>query len=162
MKNTLEAKEWLREAEGYLEAAKRNMPFGDHRAVVQNAQLCIEFSAKAIIACFSEPAWTHNPGRQLDRLLEKHGGEIEEAMRARLRQLIQDVADAAPWHGLSVYGKRTPQGWTPASRLCTPQVAEDLLGKAERSLKTARDFIGGELLLIELGESERDDESASP
>ena len=55
MKNTSEVTRRLKDARAYLTSARKNLPLEEHRVVVQNVQLCIELSAKAVIAYFAEP-----------------------------------------------------------------------------------------------------------
>jgi len=78
MENLEEAKKWLKDAEDCLLSAKENLPLANYRVVVQNAQLCVEQSAKAIIACFEEPRWTHDPSDQLNGIITKHKDQIIE------------------------------------------------------------------------------------
>jgi HEPN domain-containing protein len=140
VKNTLETQRWLRDAEACLSTAQTVFSLGDYRATVQNAQLCIELSAKAVIACFAEPVWRHDPSRQLLKLIEEHEGEIEEELSERLDVLADDVQETAPWHGWSVYGRLEPEGWMPAVDLCTEEAARDMLEKATQAFQTASEF----------------------
>jgi HEPN domain-containing protein len=140
VKNTLETQRWLRDAEACLSTAQTVFFLSDYRAAVQNAQLCIELSAKAVIACFAEPVWRHDPSKQLLKLIEEHGGEIEERLSERLHVLAADVQEAAPWHGWSVYGHLKPEGWMPAVDICTEETARDLLEKAIQAFQTASEF----------------------
>lgn len=140
MKNTLETQRWLRDAEACLSTAQTVFSLSDYRAAVQNAQLCIELSAKAIIACFAEPVWRHDPSKQLLKLIEEHQGEIEERLSDKLHALANDAQEAAPWHGWSVYGRLKPEGWMPAVDICTEETARDLLEKATQGFQTASEF----------------------
>lgn len=140
MKNTLEAQRWLKDAQACLNTAQTTFPIGDYRAAVQNAQLCIELSAKAVIACFAEPIWSHDPSKQLLKLIGEHKGRIEKEWSERLRVLADDVREAAPWHGWSVYGRLESEGWMPAVDLCTEETARDLLEKAIQAFQTASEF----------------------
>jgi HEPN domain-containing protein len=140
VRNITEAKRWLKDAKACLNTARSVFPLGDYRATIQNAQLCIKLSAKAIIACFAEPVWRHDPSEQLLKLLEEHEGEIREGSAAKLRTLAQDVQGAAPWHGWSVYGRMEPGGWVPAVDLCTEEKARNLLERAEAAFQTANGF----------------------
>jgi HEPN domain-containing protein len=140
VKNSLETQRWLKDAEACLSTAQTVFSLGDYRAAVQNAQLCIELSAKAVIACFAEPVWRHDPSKQLLKLIEEHGSEIEEGLSERLHGLANDVQEAAPWHGWSVYGRLEPKGWMPAVDLCTEETARDLLKKATQGFQTASEF----------------------
>lgn len=69
MNSTAEAARWLRDAEACLASAERALTAQDYRVAVQNAQLCVEHSTKAVIAHFAEPLWRHDPSPQLLRLL---------------------------------------------------------------------------------------------
>ena len=127
-----------------LSIAQRSFPVEDYRAVVQNAQLCIELSAKAGIAYYEEPAWTHNPSEEPLKILEERGEEIAEMLGNELESLYtlaEDTEVAAPWHARSTYGMRSEDGiWLPAVDICTKVVAEHLLERASRSYKTAVRF----------------------
>ena len=146
MKNTTEASRWLRDAEACLRSAQRALDIQDYRVVVQNAQLCIELSAKAVIARFAEPLWRHDPSPQLRHLLDAYGEVISKRcsreMLASLRQLAEDAQEAAPWHGWSTYGRELEdKGWVAAVDLSTETIASDLLRRAQRSLQTAQSWV---------------------
>jgi len=135
----------LRGAQACLGSAQRDFPAGDYRATAQNAQLCIELSAKAVIAHFAEPIWDHDPSDQLLGIVREHGDEIArrggEEMKRGLIRLAEDARIAAPWYARSTYGQRAEdRSWISALDLCTREVAEDLLERAIRSFATARKF----------------------
>jgi len=145
MNNVAEAERWLKDARAALASAERTFRDRDYRVATQNAQLCIELSAKAVIAFFAEPAWRHDPGRQLRNLLAKFEGQItqrfDDGTRQNLARLAQDADEVAPWHGWSTYGRSEEDGvWIAAVDLCTQPVAEDLLERARRSMETATVF----------------------
>ena len=117
MENLEEAKKWLKDAEDCLLSAKENLPLANYRVVVQNAQLCVEQSAKAVIACFEEPRWIHDPSDQLNGIITKHKDQIIEILGRE--------------RGIRI----------PAVDLCTEEVANRSLGKAERAYATAEKFI---------------------
>lgn len=146
MLNNQDASHWLREVEEALGDVRTNMPLGRLVNTAQRAQLCVEYSAKAVISCFARPAWEHNPGSQLMTLIQENDADIRarfgEIMIQRLIQLAKDAADAAPWHVLSTYGRREHDGarsWP--TDLCTQANAQWLAELAERSFLTAREFI---------------------
>lgn len=60
MNNIEEAKRWFKDADAYYKDALRNFKEKAWRDCVHDAQLCIEQSAKTIIAFFEEPEWTHD------------------------------------------------------------------------------------------------------
>lgn len=146
MLNVQESQRWLKDAEACLNTAQNCLSFQDYRAVTQNAQLCIEQSAKAIVACFEEPKWTHDPGNQLELLLNQYREKIVqkygEEMFKSLMGIRKDVSDTFHWHGWSTYGRREKNGsWKGAVEVCTENIAKDLLSKAQRSYKTAKEFL---------------------
>lgn len=137
----------MKDAKDCLRRARRCSSEKDWRGAVQNAQLAIELSVKGMIAFFEEPDWTHKPDSQLIRIAEERKGPI---MKKFGRQMIdafmiaaEDVNISAPWHGWSVYGKAREDstGWMPAVELCTADVAEDLMRRAERTISTAEKFL---------------------
>jgi HEPN domain-containing protein len=145
MTNREEMTRWLLDAEDALKTTKANYKEGLIRTTVQNAQLCIEFSAKAIISCFEAPEWEHDPGKQLKRVLRKNeeiiGKKIGPDMIKRIDLLAQKASEVAVWHGWSTYGRREPNGsWLPGAKVCTKEIAEESMPPAELSFKTATDF----------------------
>ena len=144
MLNHQDASCWLREAEGAVNSVRSILSLQDWITTAQRAQLCVEYSAKAIISCFARPAWEHNPGPQLMALIQENDVDLrarfdEEIM---IQRLAHDAADAAPWHVLSTYGRREPDGtrsWP--TDLCTQANAQWLVELAERSFRTAKEFI---------------------
>ena len=146
MNNGSEMERWLKDAHASLASAENAFQAGDYRVATQNAQLCTELSAKAIIALFAEPAWRHDPGKQLQSLLEKHKQQITQQLddqtRQNLARLAQDADEVAPWHGWSTYGRGEEDDvWIAAVDLCTQSVAYDLLARARRSVETVAAFI---------------------
>lgn len=146
MRNTTEVARWLKDAHACLASARWAFSFKDYRVVTQNAQLCIEFSAKAVIAYFGEPLWRHDPSPQLLKVLKEHREiimkELGVGMEESLSGLAVDAEEAAPWHAWSTYGKEGEDGiWVSAVDFCAKEVAEGLLERAERSLETAQGFL---------------------
>jgi HEPN domain-containing protein len=139
MNNKEELLRWLKDAKASLEAAYRNYQVKDFRVTIQQAQLCIEFSAKGIIAYFEEPQWTHNPAVQLLELLKSY-----PKIFSHTENLVEGLADhaeyAAPWHGLSTCGRETEHGWVPAVDICDKDTAEELLKRAEEAFDMAKDI----------------------
>ncbi len=145
MENRYNARQWLREAEGALDRARRLAADQDWVGCCQQAQLCVEYSAKAVIACFEAQEWTHDPSQQLLRVIQANGDDIlsrfGEGMVQRLQVLASDAREASPWHGWSTYG-RTEEGLTTfPTDLCTQRDAERLLDLSERSFPTASQFV---------------------
>lgn len=152
MENQYDARQWLREAEGAFHAARRMAHYRDWVRVCQQAQLCVEYSAKSVIDCFEVHEWTHNPGEQLLKVLQANEQTIRsrfgEEMIQRLQVLAADADAAAPWHGWSTYGRREPDGRiTFPTDLCTQEESEQLLERAERSFPPAAQFVANWLAL---------------
>jgi hypothetical protein len=148
MRNVTEVSRWHRDAQACLTSAQRALALEDHRVAVQNAQLCIELSAKAVIAYFAEPLWRHDPSPQLRSILTVQAEAIAErggqGLVQALHQLATDAEEAAPWHGWSTYGKESEDGtWIAAVDLCIREVAEDLLIRARRAFQALSDFLSG-------------------
>jgi HEPN domain-containing protein len=59
-------------AKGFLNEARLNFEFKLWRSCVDNSQLSIENSGKMIIALFEPIEKTHNPSRQLRRLIDQN------------------------------------------------------------------------------------------
>ena len=92
MRSITEANRWLRDAEACLASAQWALDAQDYRVAVQNAQLCVEYSAKAVIAQLAEPLWRHDPSPQLRRLLETHEEVIIQRCGGRCPQRCNN------WH----------------------------------------------------------------
>ncbi|MBI4641564.1 MAG: HEPN domain-containing protein [Candidatus Tectomicrobia bacterium] len=60
MNNLDEVQRRLIDAKDCFVRAERDFSFQDYRGTIQNAQLAIDLSAKAVISYFNEPEWTHN------------------------------------------------------------------------------------------------------
>lgn len=143
MNNLEELNIWLKDAEDCLQRAERCLQVDDWRGVVQNAQLCIELSAKAVISYYAEPEWTHNPKKQLIAILKDRERELLEKLGQQIIQrlycLAEDSEEASPWHGRSTYGDERVTRIA-AVDLCTKEVAENLIKKARKSFESAISF----------------------
>ena len=89
-----EVKYRYRLAMEHLERAERLFSLKDWVGVVSASQLAIENFAKAVIAIFEIPTWSHDPSNQLNDLVEKFPNDI-----------VNDVKEIAPEHGRSTYGE---------------------------------------------------------
>lgn len=98
----------LRLAELYLRDAEDAFKRRDFRAVVASSQLSAENAAKAVIAVFRVPSWSHDPSPELRELRD----QVPEAVRALLDELADVTEELAPEHGRSTYGEPT-RGLTP-------------------------------------------------
>lgn len=146
MKNFNEAIKLFNDAKQALARGKSLMIEKDYRWATQCAQVCIELSAKAVISCFTEFEWTHNPSRQLLEVIEKNKHKIieifGEGVIEELRQIAEDCEFAYPWHGRSVYGEIiSANEYVSAVDICTEDVAKDLINRAERTHSIVEKFI---------------------
>ncbi|RLF22875.1 MAG: DNA-binding protein [Thermoprotei archaeon] len=87
-------------AEGFLTEAERSLSMRDWRGVVSYSQLAVENAAKAIIALFRAPSWSHDPSRELL--------DVKELLPPDARSLADKLAniahELAPEHGRTTYG----------------------------------------------------------
>ena len=132
-----EAKGLLREAKEDLARALQHVVVEDWVTATHYAQLAIEKSAKGVISCFEAFEWTHDPSKQIKKLVEKRllGNDfLEVASCAR---------EAAPWHGQSTYGRLVDGEWRTPAELCTEHVARKLAAEAQKVLTKAAGLIQG-------------------
>ena len=122
----------LRLAELYLGDAENAYKDGDYRRVVASSQLSAENAAKAIIAFFRIPSWSHDPSHELRELL----GNISENVRQLAVELADIVETLAPEHGRATYGEPS-RGLTPWD-IYSREDAERALDYARRALRYAR------------------------
>ena len=146
MTNVAEALWRLREAQAELQSAERVSAIRELVPAVHFAQLCVENAAKAVIACFSEPEWGHNPGRQLQDILSDQRHQIAAVFGKDFIGEFLSLADAAsqvaPWHVWSTYGRQEAgKPRVSAVDLCTEEVAERMLAMAREACRVADRFV---------------------
>jgi HEPN domain-containing protein len=143
MTGGLEWLRWLRDAEQCLAEARGGLASGHPRSACVMGQLAVELAAKAAIAAFAEPQWTHDPAGQLRAVLcGRADAELESQFgpdcRGALEQLAADAHEAAVWHGWATYGRRlADRTWVAAADVCTPEAAGELVERAERCVAAA-------------------------
>jgi HEPN domain-containing protein len=96
-----EVKYRYRLAMEHLERAERLFSLKDWVGVVSASQLAIENFAKAVIAIFEIPTWSHDPSNQLNDLVEKFPNDIVNDVK----ELAKIAREIAPEHGRSTYGE---------------------------------------------------------
>lgn len=84
-----------------LERAERLLPLRDWVKVVAASQLAIENFAKAVIAVFEVPTWSHDPSNQLGDLI----GNLPNDAADSAKELASLAREIAPEHGRSTYGE---------------------------------------------------------
>ncbi|MGB9630872.1 MAG: HEPN domain-containing protein [Candidatus Methanodesulfokora sp.] len=136
MDNREESLRLLKEAKEDLERARRYSELEDWVTVVHYAQLAIEKAAKSVISCFEAYEWTHDPSKQLERLVTRG------LLGREFLGMAECAREAAPWHGRSTYGGLMNGVWRSPSELCTKEIASRLLKKADESVGKAEEFLG--------------------
>jgi HEPN domain-containing protein len=91
-------------AEGFLNEAKQDAELKRSRSCVDNAQLSIENSVKAVLAVFGPVGKTHDPWLELQDLL-KEGSAIPSGLREAASELAALAAKfGTKEHFLTDYG----------------------------------------------------------
>jgi len=129
----------LKLAERYLMEAEDAYGRGDFRGTVSSSQLAAENAAKAVIAVYRIPSWSHDPSHELREI----ASQIPQNLKPQLEELAEIAGLLAPEHGRAVYGEPT-KGLTPWE-IYTENDAELALQRAKRAVELAR------ILLRELG-----------
>lgn len=129
----------LRVADGFLAESRQDVSLGRWRSAVDNAQLAVENSAKAVLALVGPVGRTHNPAVQL------RGALNEGLFAASERGQVQRLAEHAETLGFDVhvqtdYGDEM-DGRTPWE-LFDDADASQALGIAEAAVELARTVIG--------------------
>jgi len=127
----------IRLAERYLEDADGAHRRGDNRGTVSSSQLSVENSAKAVVAFFRIPSWSHDLSPELRELLES----IPLGTRPLAEELAGIAEELAPEHGRSIYGEPI-RGLTPWD-IYSEEDAAATLQKAKRAIECARIVLGG-------------------
>jgi HEPN domain-containing protein len=85
----------------HLERAEKLFLLRDWVGTMSACQLAAENFAKAIIAVFEVPTWSHDPSNQLSALTEKLPIDIV----AQVKELVTFAREMAPEHSRSGYGE---------------------------------------------------------
>jgi len=92
-----------------LGRAGRLFSLVDWVGTVSSSQLAVENFAKAVIAAFEVPTWSHDPSNQLSSLIER----LPEGLVEDAQELAVMAREMAPEHGRSSYGEPSA-GLTPS------------------------------------------------
>ncbi|MFP3252140.1 MAG: HEPN domain-containing protein [Thermoproteus sp.] len=98
------------------------------RGTVANAQLSAENAAKAVIAAYRVPSWSHDPSDELRELINRMPGDLVNL----IIELANIAKTLAPEHGRSTYGEPS-RGLTPWD-IYNKGDAEKALGMANRAV----------------------------
>jgi len=122
------ATRYLKEAE---EAIKRK----DYRNTVASSQLCAENAAKAIIALYRIPSWSHDPSHELLEVIQ----HLKPELRRLAKELAEIARKLAPEHGRTTYGEPT-RGLTPWD-IYSEEDAIEALSMARRAWKSMKTIL---------------------
>jgi HEPN domain-containing protein len=125
----------LNTATEQLEAATKRFSIEDWVGTVQASQLTAENAAKAVIAHFHLPSWTHDPSNELREILNK----IPNHLKDDAGKLIDIVSTLAPEHGRTSYGIPTER-ITPR-QLYNRENAGEALRKAYEAYEISRKIL---------------------
>jgi HEPN domain-containing protein len=122
-------------ADRYLADAEGAFERGDLRGTVASSRLAAENAAKAVVAVYRVPSWSHDPSHELR--------EVAAQMPASLKPLAEELASIAellaPEHGRATYGEPA-RGLTPWE-LYTREDAEAALQRARRAVELAKTIL---------------------
>ncbi|MGC8832230.1 MAG: HEPN domain-containing protein [Thermoproteota archaeon] len=130
-----EIKYRLRLASEHLQRAERLFNLGDWVGTVSSSQIAVENFAKAVIAVFEVPTWSHDPSEQLKSLI----GRLPSSLTGIVGELMVIAREVAPEHGRSTYGEPST-GLTP-SDIYGEEHASSTLGKAKRAREIAEEVL---------------------
>jgi len=119
----------------HLERAERLHSLGDWVGAVSACQLSVECFAKAVIAAFEVPTWSHDPSNQLHGLLARLPAQSVDDVK-KLADLAREMA---PEHGRSSYGE--PSAGILPSDIYREDHASDSLEKARKARKTTDEVL---------------------
>ena len=118
-------------AERYLADAENAYERGDLRGTVAASQLAAENAAKAVIAVYRIPSWSHDPSHELREVAE----QMPPGAKALAEELASIAELLAPEHGRATYGEPT-RGLTPWE-MYGREDAEKALQRARRAVELA-------------------------
>ena len=110
-----------------LERAERLSSLRDWVGAVSSSQMAVENFAKAVIAVFEVPTWSHDPSNQLKSLVER----LPAGLAEDVWELAVAAREMAPEHGRSTYGEPSA-GLTPAD-IYREEHGADALEKAGKA-----------------------------
>ena len=115
----------------HLQRAEKLFSLKDWVGTVSSCQLAVENFARAIIAVFEVPTWSHDPSDQLKGLISRFPSGLTD----KVNELADIVMEMAPEHGRSTYGEPS-EGLLP-SDIYGEEHALNALGKAKRAREIA-------------------------
>lgn len=127
-------------AKGFLSEAEQDFDLKRWRSCVDNSQLAVENSAKAILALFEIPPKTHEPAKHLANLVK--AGRLPRPIAENVTQLLPDIISLGlEEHFMTDYGDEATQ--TLPWDLFTAQSGSEAIESARRCVEGAKQI--GEL-----------------
>ena len=125
-------------AKGFLAEAEQDVGLTRWRSCVDNAQLTVENSGKAILASFGVSPKTHDPAKQVAALLRSQS--VQQNIREQMQRLLPDLlALGTTEHFLTDYGDEAT--YTLPWDLFTQEAAADALAAARRTLEQTQELL---------------------
>ncbi|MGC8961242.1 MAG: HEPN domain-containing protein, partial [Candidatus Bathyarchaeia archaeon] len=107
----------------------------DHKTAVGASQLSVENAAKAVIAIYRIPSWSHDPSHELEELT----AAMPEEVKHLSRELAVIARRLAPEHGRTTYGEPS-RGLTPWD-LYNREDAYSALNDARKAFKCLNEIL---------------------
>ncbi|MEM1538289.1 MAG: HEPN domain-containing protein [Candidatus Nezhaarchaeales archaeon] len=111
----------------HLERAKKLFLAKDWVGTILSSKLAVENFAKAVIAVFDVPTWSHDPSNQLNALIDR----LPVNLIGSLQELAATAKEMVSEHGRASYGEPA-EGLTPMD-IYKEVHAVDALKKAEKA-----------------------------
>lgn len=93
-------------AKGFLREAEEDLQLERWRSCVDNSQLCVENSGKAILMLFGVSSKTHEPAKHLAQLIKNE--QVLSQIRERLKEFLPDFLTlGVEEHFMTDYGDET-------------------------------------------------------
>lgn len=119
-------------AQGFLREAVQDLELERWRSCVDNSQLAVENTGKAVLGLFGVPPKTHDPAAQVAALLRKR--DLVPSVAEILRRLLPDlIALGSAEHVLTDYGDEAT--YTLPWDLFSRESAEEALAAARRAVE---------------------------
>jgi len=125
----------LKLAQQYLDDSVKAFKRGDYRNCVMSAQLSVENAAKAIIAVYMIPSWSHDPSLELKKILKK----LPKDLRKKVNRIGEIAHELAPEHGRTTYGEPL-KGLTPWE-IYDEKISKRILNEAKEAIKLMKEVL---------------------
>lgn len=130
-------------AQGRLRRTVEAFERGDYLGCVLEAQLSVENAAKAVIAVFRIPSWSHDPSVELREVITRNRENMVRKLGAdfmsELEELASTAEDLAPEHGRATYGNSERR--IPPWEIFTEEDAREASGRVKRAYETAEKLV---------------------